>query len=100
VEAKQLSGLPSRADNFDEYTALQRRTGNSPFCHLARAKTSNLPVPTVIRHEIGIGKARNLTDDRDERDQMDEQSKDRDRDGEVESRPGRPSSTPSDQVRR
>ena len=61
-------------------------TGKPPFCNLARAKAADLQVPSLIRHKIGIGEPRNLTDDRDERDQMDEQSKDRNRGGQARRR--------------
>jgi len=61
---------------------VDQRTGKSPFCH-ARAP----PKPPIRRSpwsfvtNRGIGEARNLTDDRDERDQMDQQSEDLNRDG-------------------
>src|SRR5271155_3128030 len=53
---------------------------------MVRTDTAYLEVPSIIRHEIGIGEAGNLTHDRDERDQMDEQSKGRDSDGKARGR--------------
>src|SRR5512133_1666870 len=53
---------------------------------MARTETAHLEIPSVIRHEIGIGEAGNLTYDRDERDQMDEQSEDRDSGGKARGR--------------
>ncbi len=50
---------------------------------MARAEAADLQVPSGIRDEIGIGEARNLTDDRDEGDQINEQSKNREGDGEA-----------------
>ena len=61
-----------------------RRSANWQIAVLSRAgaaKAANTQVPLVIRHEKGIGEARNLTDDRDQRDQMDKQSEDLNRDG-------------------
>ena len=57
-----------------------QRTRKSSLGHRAHAKACKLEIPPVIRHEIGVGEPGNLTDDRDERDRMDEQSEDRDRD--------------------
>src|SRR5689334_23403240 len=53
---------------------------------MAGTKTAYFEVPSVIRHKIGIGEARNLSDNRDERDQMDEQSEDRHSDGKARGR--------------
>src|SRR4029077_20737508 len=63
-----------------------QRTGKSPFCHVARAEAADLQVPSVIRDEIGIGEARNLTDDWNEGDQINEQSKNRESDGKARGR--------------
>jgi hypothetical protein len=53
---------------------------------VARAEAADLQVPSVIRDEIGIGEARNLTDDRDEGNQINEQSKNREGDGKARGR--------------
>ena len=55
---------------------------------MANREAGYLKVPSVICREIGIGEARNLTNDRDERDQIDEQSKDRDGDRKTRGRRG------------
>src|SRR5271169_4271174 len=53
---------------------------------MARTDTAYLEVPSVIRHEIRIGEAGNLTHGRKERDQMDEQPEGRDSDGKARGR--------------
>ena len=49
-------------------------------------EAANLQVPSVICDEIGISEACNPADDRDERDQIDEQSEDRERSGKARGR--------------
>jgi hypothetical protein len=54
-----------------------KQTDKSPFGHGTCGEAGNLQVPSVSGREIRVGEAGNLTDDRDERDQVDEQSEDR-----------------------